>query len=107
MFSLTEEEFQDVKSIIASNHLDVKQEVTGPQEFADEGRLRPLLNFICTYKWYFYSISFWYCVVFHLSILIDVFTYFYLDTFDRDMRLALALSAEEARKSKELDIGES
>ncbi|KAI7805582.1 E3 SUMO-protein ligase ZNF451-like isoform X3 [Triplophysa rosa] len=57
------DEFQDVKMLQdASSRLDVKEEVTGPQEFADD------------------------------------------DTFDRDMRLALALSAEEARKSKELDI---
>lgn len=33
--------------------------------------------------------------------------YFSLDTFDHDMKLALALSAQEAMKSKELDIGGS
>ncbi len=31
--------------------------------------------------------------------------YFSLDEFDQDIKLALALSAEEARKPKELDIG--
>lgn len=33
--------------------------------------------------------------------------YFSLDAFDHDMKLAMALSAEEAMKSKELDIGGS
>lgn len=33
--------------------------------------------------------------------------YFSVDAFDHDMKLAMALSAEEAMKSKELDIGGS
>ncbi|XP_051506843.1 E3 SUMO-protein ligase ZNF451-like isoform X2 [Myxocyprinus asiaticus] len=56
------EEFQDVKSVIASSVLDVKKEVTFSQDFEDH------------------------------------------DTFDQDMKLALALSEEEARKTKDLDI---
>jgi len=33
--------------------------------------------------------------------------YFSIEVFDHDMKLALALSADEAMKSKELDIGGS
>lgn len=55
---LTADEFQDVKKVIASSHLDVKQEVTGPQEFADDGGLH-----LFTYKWYFCSTVFPFCIV--------------------------------------------